>query len=74
MSSYRPSSTLVDTKVKLNGSSGNPYHDPTECRSLAGGLKYLTFTRPDISYEVQQVCLFMNDPKTQHKSALKRII
>ncbi|GAU34233.1 hypothetical protein TSUD_210150 [Trifolium subterraneum] len=74
MSSSKSSPTPVDTKAKLSGSSGNPYHDPTEYRSLAGALQYLTFTRPDISYAVQQVCLFMHDPKTQHMSALKRII
>ncbi|XP_065882218.1 uncharacterized mitochondrial protein AtMg00810-like [Euphorbia lathyris] len=30
--------------------------------------------RPDISYAVQQVCLFMHDPKTQHMAAIKRIL
>uniref|UniRef100_A0A6N2KBQ3 Uncharacterized protein n=2 Tax=Salix viminalis TaxID=40686 RepID=A0A6N2KBQ3_SALVM len=74
MSSSKPSSTPVDTKAKLSLSSGNPYHDPTEYRSLAGALQYLTFTRPDISYAVQQICLFMHDPRSQHMSALKRII
>ena len=74
MSSCKPLPIPVDTKAKLSGSSGNPYHDPIEYRSLAGALQYLTFTRPDISYAVQQVCLFMHDPKTQHMSALKRII
>jgi hypothetical protein len=74
MSSSNPSPTLVDTKAKLSISSGNPYHDPTKYRSLAGALQYLTFTRPDISYVVQQICLFMHDPRTQHMSALKRII
>ena len=65
MSSCKPSPTPVDTKAKLSGSSGNPYHDPTEYRSLAGTLQYLTFTRPDISYAVKKVRLFMHDPKTQ---------
>jgi hypothetical protein len=74
MSSSNPSPTPVDTKAKLSISSGNPYHDPTEYRSLAGALQYLTFTRLDISYVVQQICLFMHDPRTQHMSALKRII
>jgi hypothetical protein len=74
MSSYKPSSTPVDTKAKFNASFGNPYHDPSEYRSLAGALQYLTFTRPNISYVVQQVFLFMHDPRTQHMSALKRII
>jgi hypothetical protein len=44
MSSCKSSPTPVDTKAKLSGSSGNPYHDPTEYRSLAGALQYLTFT------------------------------
>jgi hypothetical protein len=74
MSSCKPVSTPVDTKAKLSGLSGNPYHDPSEYRSLAGALQYLTFTRSDIAYAVQQVCLFMHDPRTQHMIALKRII
>ncbi|GJY48824.1 ribonuclease H-like domain-containing protein [Tanacetum coccineum] len=43
-------------------------------RSLAGALQYLTFTRSDISYVVQQVCLYMRDPQEPHFSALKRIL
>ncbi|GJZ77037.1 ribonuclease H-like domain-containing protein [Tanacetum coccineum] len=35
---------------------------------------YLTFTRPDISYAVQQVCLYMHDPREPHFSVLKRIM
>ncbi|GJT21831.1 ribonuclease H-like domain-containing protein [Tanacetum coccineum] len=42
-------------------------------RSLAGSLQYLTFTRPDITYAVQQVCLYMPDPREPHFSTLKRI-
>ena len=74
MSFCKSSPTPVETKTKLSASFGNPYHDPTEYRSLAGALQYLTFTRRNISYVVQQVCLFMHDPKTRHMSALKRII
>ena len=67
-------STPVDTKAKLSGLSGNPYHDPSEYRSLTGALQYLTFTKPDIAYVVQQLCLLMHDPRTIHMTALKRII
>ncbi|KAK2366093.1 hypothetical protein QL285_079516 [Trifolium repens] len=74
MFSCKSSPTPVDTKTKLKGSSGNPYHDPIEYWSLAGALQYLTITRPDISYAVQHVCLFMHDPKRKHMSALKHII
>ena len=53
---------------------GPPVSDPTDFRSLAGALQYLTFTRPDISYAVQQVCLHMHDPREPHLAALKRIL
>ncbi|GJR79982.1 retrotransposon protein, putative, ty1-copia subclass [Tanacetum coccineum] len=35
-------------------------------QNLAGALQYLTFTRPDISYAMQQVCLYMHDPREPH--------
>ncbi|GJX83735.1 ribonuclease H-like domain-containing protein [Tanacetum coccineum] len=37
-------------------------------------LQYLTFTRHDLSYVVQQVCLYMHDPREPHLTALKRIL
>nr|GEW30942.1 ribonuclease H-like domain-containing protein [Tanacetum cinerariifolium] len=52
-----PSRTHVDTESKL-GDSGTLVVDPTLYRSLAGSLRYLTFTRPDITYAVQRAgCL-----------------
>ncbi|GJZ46816.1 ribonuclease H-like domain-containing protein [Tanacetum coccineum] len=73
MVNCNPSRTPVDTESKL-GDDGDPVSDPTLYRSLAGSLQYLTFTRPDISYAVQQVCLYMHDPREPHFSALKRIL
>nr|GFA32040.1 hypothetical protein [Tanacetum cinerariifolium] len=61
MLTCNPCRTPVDTDSKLSA-DGNPVSDPTLYRSLAGALQYLTFTRPDISYAVQHVCLFMHDP------------
>ncbi|GJV80737.1 zf-CCHC domain-containing protein [Tanacetum coccineum] len=46
-----PSRTPVDTESKL-GSTGDVISDPTFYRSLAGSLQYLTFTSPDISYDL----------------------
>nr|GEX79965.1 ribonuclease H-like domain-containing protein [Tanacetum cinerariifolium] len=37
-------------------------------------LKYLTCTRPNISYDVQQVCVYMHDPREPYFLALKRIL
>ncbi|GJV39083.1 ribonuclease H-like domain-containing protein [Tanacetum coccineum] len=73
MANCNPTRTPVDTESKL-GSDGDPISDPTLYRSLAGGLQYLTFTRPDISYAVQQVCLHMHDPREPHLAALKRVL
>ena len=53
-------STPVATSRKLCANAGSPCDDPTLYRSLAGALQYLTFTRPNISYAVQQVCLYMH--------------
>ncbi|GJU96048.1 ribonuclease H-like domain-containing protein [Tanacetum coccineum] len=64
---------LLIQRSKL-GSDGDPVSDPTLYRSLAGALQYLTFTRPDLSYVVQQVCLYMHDPRDPHFTALKRIL
>nr|GEW09844.1 ribonuclease H-like domain-containing protein [Tanacetum cinerariifolium] len=49
MVNCNPSRTPVDTDSKL-GPEGVAVQDPTLYRSLAGGLQYLTFTRPDLSY------------------------
>ncbi|GJW58443.1 ribonuclease H-like domain-containing protein [Tanacetum coccineum] len=65
--------TPIDTEKKL-GPEGSPVTDPTLHRSLAGSLQYLTFTRPDLSYAVQQLCLYMHDPREPHLNAMKRVL
>lgn len=42
--------------------------------SLARSLQFLTFTRPDITFIVQQICLYMHDPRETHFHALKHIL
>ncbi|GJU40510.1 ribonuclease H-like domain-containing protein [Tanacetum coccineum] len=73
MVNCNPSRTPIDTESKLE-SDCDPVSDPTLYQSLAGSLQYLTFTRPDISYVVQHVCLYMHDPREPHFSAFKRIL
>ncbi|KAI3725994.1 hypothetical protein L1987_65791 [Smallanthus sonchifolius] len=74
MTSCKPCATPVDLNAKLSATDEPLFHDPTLYCSLAGALQYLTFTRPDISYAVQQVCLFMHEPHDPHFAFLKRIL
>ncbi|XP_035838982.1 uncharacterized mitochondrial protein AtMg00810-like [Helianthus annuus] len=74
MDACKPAATPVDTQSKLSSVPDSPYDDPTTYRSLAGALQYLTFTRPDITYAVQQICMHMHSPCQAHWNALKRII
>ncbi|GJT07532.1 retrotransposon protein, putative, ty1-copia subclass [Tanacetum coccineum] len=54
MQKCNPCKTPVDIESKLC-LDGEPVSDPTLYRSLAGALQYLTFTRPYLSYVVQQL-------------------
>ncbi|KAJ0624424.1 putative RNA-directed DNA polymerase [Helianthus annuus] len=74
MDSCKSVATPVDTQSKLSTYSGPLHDDSSTYRSLAGALQYLTFTRPDISYAVQQICMHMHAPRLDHWNAMKRII
>ncbi|XP_021803810.1 uncharacterized protein LOC110748084 [Prunus avium] len=66
--------TTPASLVKLDTTSGDLLHDPTQYRSLVGALQYLTWTRPDIAFAVNQVCQHMQTPRIPHLSAVKRIL
>ena len=74
MSSCNPCQTPIEVHSKLSAQDGPPIADPTLHRSLAGMLQYLTLTRPHIAHVVQQVCLYMHDPRESHFALIKRIL
>ena len=74
MAECHSTATPVDTHAKLSAQDGAKLQDGSEYRSLAGALQYLTLTRPDLAYAVQQVCLFMHDPREPHMALIKRIL
>lgn len=76
MQSCRPCSTPIDTNGKLSATSGTPLQpdDASSYRSIVGALQYLTMTRPDLQYAVQQACLHMHAPTTDHEALVKRIL
>jgi hypothetical protein len=73
MTDCKPCSTPIDTNAKLSA-NGPHVSDATDYRALAGALQYLTFTGPDISYAVQQICLCMHDPREPHLALIKRVL
>ena len=70
--------TSVDTPMKLNvklrKEEGDLLADPNLYRKLVGSLVYLTITRPDISFAVQQVNQFLQTPRHLHLAVVYRII
>jgi hypothetical protein len=50
MADCKPCTTPDDLQAKLAGDSGPPIENASQFWSIVGGLRYLTFTRPDIAY------------------------
>lgn len=46
----------------------------TYFRSIAGGLNYLTHTRPDITISISLISRFMHNPTMHHLGTTKRIM
>ncbi|KAJ9546542.1 hypothetical protein OSB04_019085 [Centaurea solstitialis] len=67
MSSCKPCTTPVDFNAKLSATNGPLFHDPTLYRSLAGAPQYLTFTRPDISFAVQQSTVSRSNVEAEYR-------
>lgn len=70
MSSCKPASTPVDTTRNQVLTLVLLMKNPTLYRCLTGALQYLTFSRLDISYIMQHVCLFMHDPRVERMASL----
>lgn len=67
-------SSPASLSQKLSSSDGDPLDNPTEYISLVGALQYLTWTRPELAYSVNQVCQFMHKPTSVHMVEAKRIL
>jgi len=74
MSNCKLTTTPVDVKQKLSAADGEPAADGSFYRSITGALQYLTLTRPDIAYAVNQACLYMQSPRAAHWNLVKRIL
>ncbi|XP_023732469.1 uncharacterized mitochondrial protein AtMg00810-like [Lactuca sativa] len=69
----KPVSTPLPTH-EIFQSQGVPFSDPTLYQSLVGALKYLTITRLDLSYAVNQTSQYLHTPTNDHFQLVKRIL
>ncbi|XP_021991778.2 uncharacterized mitochondrial protein AtMg00810-like [Helianthus annuus] len=69
----KPAPTPLSTNVSFV-STGDLFFNATHYRSIVGALQYLTITRPDISYVVNQVSQFLHAPTIAHYQEVKRIL
>lgn len=74
MQSSELANTPCAPHLGLVPNKGSILSNPNEYRSLVGSLHYLTFTRLDLSFAVQQVCQFMPTPTDVHMVAAKCIL
>ena len=73
----RPVAAPLDPDYQTNGKGElgeEPFDDPTQYRRLVGKLIYLTITRPDICFAVNQVSQHMQAPTMHHWDMVSRIL
>lgn len=67
---FKGAVTPLPLNMKLSSSDGDLIDNPILYRCLVGKLNFLTNTRPDLSYTVQSLSQFMQNPRTSHWKAL----
>lgn len=70
----KPADSPYIQGMKLRTAMGHPLQDAGSYRRLIGRLLYLSMTRPDISYAVQQLSQFMQHPHQSHLKAALTIV
>ena len=74
MVNCKPCKTPCSPNQHLLPNDSSSLSDPSSYRSLVSALQYLTFTRPNLSFAVQQACQYMCSPTLNHLQATKRIL
>lgn len=75
MLNCKPCKYLTLPNYKLSKNEGILIEDITSYRALVGSLQYLFLTRSDLTYFINQVAQFVNEPRSSsHLIAVKRIL
>ncbi|KAL0391906.1 UNVERIFIED_CONTAM: Retrovirus-related Pol polyprotein from transposon RE1 [Sesamum radiatum] len=65
----RATATPLPPGIKFDNSTGALLSSPDRYRRIVGRLLYLGFSRPDISFAVQQLSQFLQHPRVPHWDA-----
>nr|GEU39073.1 reverse transcriptase [Tanacetum cinerariifolium] len=65
---------LMELGLKLSKVEDEPEAEATQYRKGVGCLRYLLYTRPDLTYSVGVVSRYMQSPKEPHAHAIKQIL
>lgn len=74
MLNCNPCNYPMEQRLQLDKDEGGQLVNATEFRCIVGSLRYLTHTRPDISYAVRVVSRFMEKSTVKHQQAVKHIL
>lgn len=74
MEEYNPCAAPMEARLKLSKNNVGRPVDATLYRSIVGSLRYLVYTRPEISYAVGYVSRFMEKPTTEYYAAVKHLL
>lgn len=76
MLNCKPTNTPMSTTEKLPAHGGIPLgpKDSTLYKSIIGVLRYLTLTRPDISFTINKIYQYLHAPTSEHWIAVKRVL
>jgi hypothetical protein len=66
MTDPKPYRTPCISGSKMSKFTGEVLPNPTEYRHIVRALQYVTLTRPDIAYSVNQLCQHMHTPTSVH--------
>jgi len=72
--SCKPALSPIDNHEKFSSTRSVPFTDIQAYKRLIGRLMYLTNTRPDITFHVQQLSQFLAKPTIAHYTTTIRIL
>ncbi|XP_026428895.1 uncharacterized protein LOC113324822 [Papaver somniferum] len=70
----KPSATPIFSGTRVSLHAGEPLQNPSEYKAIVGASKYLTLTRPDITFAVNYTSQFLHASTSEHMLLVKRIL